>query len=164
MEENVPHFFKEIRERSKLQFVPFNDLYLAHLVFFVLFIGGAGIWISAYQEYSSETTNIKNLTINIGTYYLALITTSYIDIISNEKIVNKKSLNAYSFILLITIALIFALTFVVTSSIAILLSILGVIIALFIWHLANCDNEKYNDASYSAKMKKEAQMTHGKSW
>lgn len=164
MEENIPHFFKEIRERSKLQFVPFNDLYLVHLLVFVLLIGGAGIWISAYQEYSSKTTNIKNLTINIGTYYLALITTSYIDIISNEKIVNKKSLNAYSFILLIIIASVFALTFVVRPSIAIVLSILGVIIALFIWHLANCDNDKYNDASYSAKMKKEAQMTHGKGW
>ena len=98
MEKTIPHFFKEIKERSKLQFVPFNDLYTVYLVFFVLLIGGAGIWISLIQELNNTHFNTKSLTLNIGTYYLALITTSYIDITTNEKIINKKSLQIYSFI------------------------------------------------------------------
>lgn len=164
MEKSVPHFFKEIKERSKIQFVPFNDLYTVYLVFFVLLIGGAGIWISLFQELNNSQFNAKNLTLNIGTYYLALITTSYIDITTNEKIINKKSLQIYSFIFLFIIVAIFGLTFILPSSYSLLLSTIGILIALFIWHLANCDNEKFNDESYSAKMKAGAKETHGKSW
>lgn len=164
MEKTIPHFFKEIKERSKLQFVPFNDLYTVYLVFFVLIIGGAGIWISLIQELNNTHFNTKSLTLNIGTYYLALITTSYIDITTNEKIINKKSLQIYSFIFLFIIVAIFGLTFILPSSYSLLLSTIGILIALFIWHLANCDNEKFNDESYSAKMKAGAKETHGKSW
>lgn len=164
MEKTIPHFFKEIKERSKLQFVPFNDLYTVYLVFFVLLIGGAGIWISLIQELNNTHFNTKSLTLNIGTYYLALITTSYIDITTNEKIINKKSLQIYSFIFLFIIVAIFGLTFILPSSYSLLLSTIGILIALFIWHLANCDNEKFNDESYSAKMKAGAKETHGKSW
>lgn len=164
MEKTIPHFFKEIKERSKLQFVPFNDLYTVYLVFFILLIGGAGIWISLIQELNNTHFNTKSLTLNIGTYYLALITTSYIDITTNEKIINKKSLQIYSFIFLFIIVAIFGLTFILPSSYSLLLSTIGILIALFIWHLANCDNEKFNDESYSAKMKAGAKETHGKSW
>ena len=164
MEKSVPHFFKEIKERSKLQFVPFNDLYTVYLVFFVLLIGGAGIWISLIQELNNPHFNAKSLTLNIGTYYLALITTSYIDITTNEKIINKKSLQIYSFIFLFIIVAIFGLTFILPSSYSLLLSTIGILIALFIWHLANCDNEKFNDESYNAKMKAGAKETHGKNW
>ncbi len=164
MEKTIPHFFKEIKERSKLQFVPFNDLYTVYLVFFVLLIGGAGIWISLIQELNNTHFNTKSLTLNIGTYYLALITTSYIDITTNDKIINKKSLQIYSFIFLFIIVAIFGLTFILPSSYSLLLSTIGILIALFIWHLANCDNEKFNDESYSAKMKAGAKETHGKSW
>lgn len=164
MEKSVPHFFKEIKERSKLQFVPFNDLYTVYLVFFVLLIGGAGIWISLIQELNNTYFNTKSLTLNIGTYYLALITTSYIDITTNEKIINKKSLQIYSFIFLFIIVAIFGLTFILPSSYSLLLSTIGILIALFIWHLANCDNERFNDESYNAKMKAGAKETHGKSW
>lgn len=164
MENNVPHFFKEIRDRSKMQFIPFNDLYLVYLFFFILLIGGAGIWISLAQEIRSDNFNASNLTLNIGTYYLTLITTSYIDITTNEKIVNKKSLQVYSFILLFIIVIIFGCTFFLRSGYAIFLSTIGIIIALFIWHLANCDNDKFNDESYSARMKAGSRQTHGNTW
>lgn len=164
MDKTVPHFFKEIKERSKLQFVPFNDLYIVYLFFFILLIGGAGIWISLIQEYNNESFNLKTLTLNIGTYYLALITTSYIDITTNEKIINRKSLHIYSFILLFIISIIFYLTFVLIPFFSVALSVIGIILALYIWHLANCDNEKFNDESYNAKMKKQAKNTHGKTW
>ena len=70
MKESIPHFFKEIKDRSKLQFFPFNDLYFSYLLFFVLVIGGVGIWISLFQELKSETFNHFNFVLNIGTYYL----------------------------------------------------------------------------------------------
>lgn len=164
MQEIVPHFFKEIKDRSRLQFRPFNDLYLAYLIFFVLIIGGIGIWISLIQELRNEEFNHLNFVLNIGTYYLVLITTSYIDIATNEKVVNKKSLQIYSFILLFIIVGVFVLSFVLPPAFSILSSVVGVLIALFIWHLANCDNEKFNDESYNAKIKSEAAKKHGKNW
>jgi|GEM_PF-2140761 len=160
----TPHFFKEVRERSKMQFSPFNDLYLTYIFFFILFIGGAGIWISLVKELMSESFNARNFTLNIGTYYLALISTSYIDITTNEKIVNKKSLQVYSFILLFIIIGIFSLTFLLSSGFSILLSTIGILIALFIWHIANCDNEKFNDVSYNAKIRSEVKEIHGNNW
>lgn len=164
MEEHVPHFFKEISVRSKLQFKPFNDLYFAYLLFFVLIIGGVGIWISLVTELRSKSFNHLNLILNIGTYYLVLITTSYIDITTNDKIINKKSLHIYTFILLAVIIAIFTLSFFLPKIYSILLAITGVIIGLFVWHVANCDNDKFNDESYAAKLLAEANKKHGNTW
>lgn len=160
----VPHFFKEIKERMKLQFYPFNDLYLVYLIFFVLVIGGVGIWVSIVQEFNKENIDYNNIILNIGTYYLALITTSYIDIITNDKIVNKKSLQVYSFIFLIIIAVIFTSSFFLLVKLSLFLSSIGILLGLFVWHLANCDNDKFNDESYNTKMKNQANQTHGKNW
>jgi uncharacterized membrane protein len=160
----VPHFFKEIKERMKLQFYPFNDLYLSYLIFFVLLIGGIGIWVSIAQELRKEVADYSNVALNIGTYYLALITTSYIDITTNDKIVNKKSLQVYSFIFLFVIAAIFVTSFFLVVKYSLLLSAIGIILGLFIWHLANCDNDKFNDESYNAKIRAGAKNTHGKEW
>jgi prepilin signal peptidase PulO-like enzyme (type II secretory pathway) len=164
MENNIPHFFKEIKSRAKLQIKPFNDLYFTYLIVFVLIIGGVGIWITLIQELNNEKFNYLQFVLNIGTYYLVLITTSYIDITTNEKIVNKKSLHIYSFILLLIIIGIFSISFFLSQSYSIIIAFFGLIISLFVWHLANCDNEKFMDESYMAKIKSEASNTHGSNW
>lgn len=164
MEKSVPHFFKEIKERSKLQFVPFNDLYFVYMFFFILIIGGIGIWTSIFQEINNEKFEMKNISLSIGTYFLALISTSYIDLTTNEKIQNKKSLQVYSFVLFVVLLCFFITSLFLTSYYSLFFSIVGVLITLFIWHLANCDNEKFYDESYSSKMKTETKETHGKSW
>ena len=164
MENNIPHFFKEIRERAKLQVYPFNDLYFSYLFFFIFLIGGVGIWITLIQELNNEKFNYLNFVLNIGTYYLVLITTSYIDITTNDKIVNKKSLQIYSFILLFIIIGVFSLSFFLSQFYSILMAGIGLFIALFIWHIANCDNEKFMDESYMARIKTEAYKTHGATW
>jgi len=164
MENNIPHFFKEIKNRAKLQIKPFNDLYFTYLLFFVFLIGGVGIWITLIQELNNEEFNYSQFVLNIGTYYLVLLTTSYIDITTNEKIVNKKSLHIYSFILLLLIIGIFSLSFFLSQSYSIIIAFIGLLISLFVWHLANCDNEKFMDESYMAKIKSEAGKTHGSKW
>lgn len=163
MENIVPHFFKEIRNRAILQVKPFNDLYFTYLIFFVLIIGGVGIWITLFQELKNEKFNYLAFVLNIGTYYLVLITTSYIDITTNDKILNKKSLHIYSFILLVVIIGIFSLSFFLSQLYSIIIAIIGLVISLFVWHLANCDNEKFMDESYMAKIKSGAN-THGLNW
>lgn len=164
MENNVPHFFKEIKNRAKLQIKPFNDLYFTYLIVFVLLIGGVGIWITLFQELQNAEFNYLAFVLNIGTYYLVLITTSYIDITTNDKIVNKKSLHIYSFILLLVIIGIFYLSFCLSKNYSIAIAVIGLIISLFVWHLANCDNEKFMDESYMAKVNSEAYRTHGSQW
>ncbi|MFY7732397.1 MAG: hypothetical protein ACOVSR_02860 [Bacteroidia bacterium] len=164
MENSIPHFFKEIKNRAKLQFFPFNDLYFTYLFFFVLLIGGVGIWITLIQELNKKEFNHTSIILNIGTYYLALLTTSYIDITTNEKIVNKKSLQIYSFVYLFIIIGVFSLSFFLPQNYSIAMAILGLLLALFVWHVANCDNEKFMDESYMARVKSEAKATHGKKW
>lgn len=164
MEKTVPHFFKEIKEKTKLQFIPFNDLYFSYLIFFVFIIGGAGIWICIIQEINNPSFSVKNLTINISTYCLALITTSYIDLITNEKIINRKSLHIYCFIFLFIIIAILTSTFLLPSFYPLIPSVIVIILALFVWHLANCENDKFNDESYNAKIKAEAKEKHGEKW
>jgi hypothetical protein len=164
MDNSVPHFFKEIRDRAKLQVYPFNDLYFSYLFFFVFLIGGVGIWITLFQELDNKVFNHTNFILNIGTYYLVLLTTSYIDITTNEKIINKKSLQIYSFILLLVIIGVFSLSFYLPQKFSILMAIFGLFLALFIWHIANCDNEKFMDESYMARIKSEAKATHGNNW
>jgi hypothetical protein len=123
-----------------------------------------GIWITLFQELNNKEFNHTNFILNIGTYYLVLLTTSYIDITTNEKIVNKKSLQIYSFILLFIIIGVFTLSFFLPPTFSILMAIVGLMLALFIWHLANCDNEKFMDESYMARIKAEARQTHGNNW
>src|SRR5690606_14243761 len=135
-EKPIPHFFKEIKDRSKLQLFPFNDLYFSYLIFFVLIIGGVGIWISLYQEFKSETFSHINIVLNIGTYYLVLITTSYIDITTNEKIINKKSLNFFSFILFFLFFVFFNLSFFFPKKYSKISSIFVFFFAFFIGLLA----------------------------
>ena len=158
------HFFSEIVERLKLQVKPFNDLYFTYLLVFVIGIGGIGIWVSIFQELQKDVINEYNITFNIGTYFIALVSTSYIDLTTNDKITNKKSLQIYSFVMLIVLLFLFYLSNNCKPFWSIIFSIIGTFITLLVWHIANSENQKFNEENYNQKIRKEAAKTHGHNW
>jgi hypothetical protein len=158
------HFYKEIKERICLQFKPFNHLYFVYVLFFLIIIGGLGIWTSWYQEYNSHKFNYINVSLNICTYYIALLSTSYIDVNTNHTIENRLSLKIYSFIVLGLLIFLFWLSFRFNSPLSVLFSTIGMIISLLIWHIANSDNEKFSDETYNKRMREESKLKHGKKW
>jgi uncharacterized membrane protein len=158
------HFYSEIKDRIILQFKPFNHLYFVYMLFFLIILGGLGIWISVYQEINNGQFSYLNVSLNICTYYIALLSTSYIDVNTNHSIENRLSLKIYSFIILGFLIFLFWLSFRYNSYISLIISSLGMVISLFIWHIANSDNEKFSDETYNKKLRDEAKNKHGKNW
>jgi uncharacterized membrane protein len=154
-------FYKEVGQKLK---VPLNHLYIAYVIFFLIIIGGLGIWISIYQENQKEKFDCLAVAVNICTYYIALSSTSIIDLQINNKFENRLSVNIYSFIISIVLGFIFWMIYQVIDFWAIFLACIGFMISIILWHLANSESDKFSDESYNKSVRKESAENHGRDW
>ena len=160
--EKSKNFFSEIKRRITLQFKPFNHLYFLVLFFFITAIGGFGIWYTLFDTSKDDYHAV--LSFSIFQFCSAIITTSLIDIYTNDKIIYKKSFNIYSLAGIIILSGFFYFACTNNNIYFTIGSFLCLIFTLTIWHLANCDNEKFSEESYNAEIKAEAHNKHGNDW
>lgn len=162
--DDMKNFFVEIRDRLLLQIKPFNHVYVVYVFFFLIIVGGLGIWVSIYQESNAKACDLSNISFNISTYFIALVATAYIDVNINHTIENRLSLTIYSTIALLILIFMFYLSCVWDDWWGLGVSILGMIISLLMWHVGNSDSDRFSDETYNKRILDEARRKHGSNW
>lgn len=162
MEEHK-NFFDEISNRLIMQFKPFNHLYLIVLVFFVLIVGGFGTWYTVWVD-SDKTDYFVRVSFSMFQFCSAILATSMIDLYTNEKLVHKISFFIYGLALILSLIGLFYLFCTNNHLTSLIGSSICLIVTMVVWHLANCDNEKFNESTFNGRIRGEAREIHGNDW
>jgi len=102
----------------------------------------------------------KAISASIGTFFLASIVSSTIDLNLSFSIINKASFSIYTIHALIISIALFALTFILANNWRLIPSLIGLLFSLFIWVIANSDKDIYNDEKHAKKMKESFDRTN----
>jgi uncharacterized protein YacL len=154
-------FVREIKHRLRVPIAPFNWAFWGYFIGILIGIGGLGIWVSIANTPSDAAYKVA---VSISTYFMASLTRSVIDVNLLTDFFNKLSLIIYSFIILALGVLFFILVTNIKSNYAFIPAILGFLLSIFTWYFANSDSDKFNEASYNDKIRKEAKDKHGADW
>lgn len=139
-------FINELIDRFKLPWKHFA--FKSYFFWIVIAFGGIGIGLTTYEELMNVKPNVTLISKTIATTFVAIIASSLVDLNLSYNFKNVPSLiiNSVGFIAVSILLLI--LSFNINSNWSLLPAILGYFIALFIWILANADNDKLSDDSY----------------
>lgn len=155
------NFFREIVERFKLPWS--KGAFNAYFFIIVVFFGGIGIWASMLDVWNDCGKDAYRISQNIGTYFMAIIAASLVDLNLSFKIKNVASLVIYSMACLGVACGLFYWSYNITSNYSFIFSILGILIGWLVWILANADNEKLNDSTFYTEMRNNEEG-HAKNW
>lgn len=133
---NWKHFIKEIIERIKN---PFNyPQYVGYFIFCILLVGAAGVHIKIFDLFTSCGDN-SQIWSEVGTYSIAILGASVLDLNLSEKLRNKDSILVWSLIVL-TIGFVLLILIREVNSMSWLFGSLGILISWFMWWFAHSDN------------------------
>lgn len=147
-----PLFFGELvrRTRSPARHVSFV------LYFFlgVIVLGGLGIWVELI-EYIHHPESLAALRTALVVFFPALIGTSCMDLLWSDN--EKKYMRAFSVIIVaIFVATIFVERATTSSGIALCISTIASLAALWVWWVANADQPHLRDVNLDAPVGGEA--------
>lgn len=157
--------WQEVITRFTLPLKPFNWSFFGYLIGVIILIGGLGVWVSFYSVMKSPVDDGHNAAVSLGTFFIALWATSYLDIVLMVDIRNKLALIIYNFLFFALAMLLLWLIYEFsTSNWAFLPAILGFFLSITSWYLANAANEKFDEKTYAEKLRLESNTKHGQSW
>jgi hypothetical protein len=152
------NFIKEIIQRFK---EPWCNAFHGYFWGFVVGFGVLSVAIPHFFIARVDTTN--HIASSLSTYFIALIASSAIEVILSFSTDNKASFAIYSVIVFIIGFILLFLSNSLPTNWGLLPAILGVILALFVWVIANADNPKLNDNKFREVLK-EGINKHGSNW
>lgn len=148
------NFWKEVKRRIT---EPWTEP--AFYGYFILTIILASVAIfTPLSDVSSGFS--KAISASIGTFFLASIVSSTIDLNLSFSIINKASFSIYTILALIISIALFVLTFILTDDWRLIPSLTGLLLSLVIWVIANSDKDIYNDEKHAKKMKESFARTN----
>jgi hypothetical protein len=134
--------WKNLFEEIKTRFIqPWaNPTFVGYFVVCILLIGTLGITLS-FIEYSSKPHELYKVALSIGSYFIAIISTSFVDLNLSQKIKNRSSFFIYSLLFLLLSIGLLLLLFAYRDNNAFIFASIGCLLSWFIWIIANSDNE-----------------------
>lgn len=130
-----------------------NPAFKYYLFWIVFCFGSLGIGISIAQEYKNvEGFEIKKISESIATTFVALIAGSLVDLNLSFNIKNIPSLIINSIAFIGVSILLVYLSFSINGLWSLIPAVIGYLLSLVIWILANSDNEKLSDSTYYKRM------------
>jgi drug/metabolite transporter (DMT)-like permease len=151
----MPKTFKqEIWERFKMPWK--HSAFKAYFFWIVIVFGGLGIGITLCTELSKDSPSLSNIGQSISTTFVALIAASLVDLNLSYDFENIPSLIINSIACIALAILLLFLSFKFSNFWSLFFSIIGYILALLVWILANADNEKLADEIFYKRMMNKA--------
>lgn len=148
------NFFEELFDRF---IMPWKHIaFKSYFFWIVIVFGGLGIGITFFEELCKDEPQYYHIARSIATTFIALIAASLVDLNLSLNFKNIPSLiiNSVAFIGLSMLLLYFS--FYTESKWSVVPAIIGYLISLSIWILANADNERLSDETYYKKMLQKA--------
>jgi len=103
---------------------------------------------------------IQSISVSLSTFFIATIVASTIDLQLSYSFLNRASLIVYAILFLLIVLILFALSVLLSSSISLLPAILGFIISIVIWIIANADKDISSDKKHQQKMLQSIKQTN----
>lgn len=155
------NFFQEVWLRFQMPWK--QGAFVGYFIFIVVLFGGVGVLASIHDVYQDGWKDCFRIAQNVGTYFMAIIAASVVDLNLSLSIKNFASLIIYSIVALAVSLVLFYWSYTANSNVAFVPACLGLVLGLVVWILANADNDKLNDSSFYSIMrgKKEG---HGNNW
>lgn len=151
-------FPKEIIERFTK---PWNWAFSGYLIIAIIF-GGAGVFFTISEVYRNEWIDIHKIAESIAIIFVAVIATAFIDLNVSTQLKNRLSFLIYSFIFYGIAVVLLWLTFDLKSIHSFIPSSIGLVLAVFIWILANADKQ-FSEENFISEMRGD-KVEHGKGW
>lgn len=153
-------FTNEIKDRF---LTPWTSVFVGYL-FIVIAAGCFGVAFTAYEVYKSEMILKENFKIaeSLATFFIAIVATSYVDLNLCKKLQNKKAFTTWSVLVGGLCLGLLWITYQFKSNFSIIPSLIGTLIALSMWIIANADNDKiiYEDDYYANVDDKKKTLTN----
>lgn len=148
-------FIKEIKVRF---LTPWTSVFTGYLLI-VVFSGGISVFFTALDLLKEGKICEENFKIaeSLGTFFIAIIATAFIDLNLCNKVINKKAFGMWSYILAGFSIFLLWITYQLKGVSSFIPSLLGVVFALSTWVVANAYNSKiiFEDYSENINHKKE---------
>ncbi len=143
---------------------PWNPIFFFYFII-CLIIGGLGVILIIFNIGTQVTDGSLNIAKGLGTYFIALMAVSYADISLNEKLSNYKAFQQAGLLILVFGALLLVLSFNISPNWVYLPAILGLILSLLMWIVANAKSKKFEEKSYDSSVREDAKSKGiGKNW
>jgi hypothetical protein len=134
-------FGSEIWTRFK---APWTPIFVGYLCI-VIAAGGVSVALTAYDVFyqkGSFAINAFKIAESLGTFFISIVAVSFIDLNICTKLQNKKAFTTWSYLFGGFSLILLLITFKLKGNSAFIPSVIGTLIALFTWVIANADNEK----------------------
>lgn len=148
-------FNNEVINRFKLPWK--NSAFKYYFFWIVCAFGGLGFLLSLFSEFNSETPVYYNISRSISSTFIALIAASLVDLQLSFNIKNIPSLIINSIACIAVSLLLLYFSFSIKNNWSLIPALLGYGLGLFVWILANADNENLSDEIFYKKMLSKAQ-------
>lgn len=145
-------FINEQLDRFKMPWKHFA--FKSYFFWIIIAFGGIGIGLTIFEELRNTQTNINIISKSIATTFVAIIAASLVDLNLSYNIKNVPSLIINSIGFIAVSILLMVLSFNINGGWSLFPAILGYLLALLIWILANADNDKLSDDSYLQNISK----------
>jgi hypothetical protein len=119
----------------------------------VVFFGGIGIGLTIYEECFNEVFHINTISKSIATTFIGMIAGSLVDLNLSQNIKFVPSLTISTMGVAMVCTLLLLSAFKIDGFWSLLPAILGYLISMLIWILANADNNRLSDEGYLSSMK-----------
>ena len=112
---------------------------LLNLIFCAL-----GVYVSMFADLfdSSKSFNYRALNTNLTTYYIAILASACFDLILSKAKIMKSALTTFSLAVLVFGIISLIVSYLLRLRYALPLTILYLLISLFMWWIANAENDK----------------------
>ncbi len=137
-------FIQEILHRL---LSPWSWPFTGYLVI-VAFFGGLGVSFTVYEVMINNWSDSYKIAESLSTFFVAIAATSCIDLNLSEKLENRLAFLIYSFIFCGATAVLLWLTYNFKSTTSFIPSVLGTLLSLAIWVIANADNRKLTEENF----------------
>lgn len=152
-------FFQEIGYRFSK---PWNSAFLGYFLLIVIVFAGFGVAFSFLSAIKSPQNDGIIVAQNLGTYFMAILAASVIDLNISWEIENRVSFLIYSLLAFAVGVGILVCTYLIKSDLAFIPAFLGCLLAWLIWIIANSTNEKLSDENFYNNMR--GKDKHGNNW
>ncbi len=146
-----------LRELGRMLKKPWCTSFVLYLIFFIVFVNGASVLCAFIDNNAFSKDDVSK---SLAFYSISILVPSILTLILElHDIINKVSFSIICVMVLVAQIIIIPKAY----SGSLLLAIIGTIISLVYWILANRDNVYYNDKSFNDSIKKKEEQ-HGRGW
>lgn len=138
-----------------------RSAFVGYFLLFIIGLGAVDIYYEIYEQYQSQWIEPWQIAKNLAGYALTIISASLLDAILISGFKKIVTLLIGGIFALVVCTILFLVACDTKSMYSFIPAIIMTIVGLYLWVVANSDNDNFNDENFYMQMKK---SHHGENW